>query len=116
MLGTCGVATLALGSGSIALIFLGALGYGFFHGTVNVMLPVFTKRSFGEKDYARIYSRISMAACAASVATGLICGTIIHLTNDFAIVFFGISIMMALSMILVIRLKKYSVLRNMKSV
>ena len=94
----------------MALIFAGAVGYGIFHGTVNVMLPEFTKRSFGEKDYAAIYSWISMSACAANIANGLICGTIIHRTGSFAGVLVGLAALLAVGAILVSMLRRYSLL------
>ena len=109
-IGVCGIATLALGSASMALIFAGALGYGIFHGTVNVMLPQFTKRSFGDRDYARIYSRVSMAACAANIANGLICGTILHITGDYTLVLLGLAVLLALGIVIVAMLRRQSIL------
>ena len=109
-IGICGIVTLALGSSSIALVFAGAVGYGIFHGTVNVMLPEFTKRSFGDRDYARIYAWVSMSACAANIANGLICGTILHVTGDYAAVFIGLAVLLGIGGVLVWMLRKRSIL------
>lgn len=105
-LGIAGVLTLAFGGGAAIFMYIGAIGYGFFHGTVNVMLPVFSEKSFGTKDYAKIYSRISMASCAAGLTTGLVWGTVIHVTGTYTIVFVGISCLMAVAAGLVVVLRK----------
>ncbi len=103
--GILGVLTLCFGGAFSALIFAGAVGYGFFHGTTNVMMPVFTERAFGNYDYAKIYSRISMASCAASVTNGFIFGTIIHITGSYQIVLVAIACLMALAAFVVLALR-----------
>ena len=43
--------------------------FGFEYGITNVMMPIYTRKSFGTKDYATIYSRISLVCSVGSITT-----------------------------------------------
>lgn len=105
ILGIVGVVLLAVGGASALLIYLAAFTYGFFYGVTNVMTPILTKRAFGNRDYANIYSRISMAASLAGATTGFVWGTLIELFG-FGVMFAGVGVFMAVTLVLVAMLAK----------
>lgn len=105
MLGIAGVVLLAIGGASALLIYLAAFVYGFFYGVTNVMTPILTKRAFGNRDYANIYSRISMAASLAGATTGFVWGTLIELFG-FDVMFVGVGVFMVITLVLVVMLAK----------
>lgn len=100
-LGVVGVALLAVGSGSAAIIYVAAFTYGCYYGVTNVMMPILTRHSFGNKDYAQIYSRISMAATLAGATAGFVWGSIIDATGTYSSMFIGIGGMLVLTVILI---------------
>lgn len=104
-LGVAGVVLLAVGGESALLVYLGAFTYGFFYGVTNVMTPILSRRAFGNRDYANIYSRISMAASLAGATTGFVWGTLIELFG-FGVMFAGVGIFMAVTLVLVAVLSK----------
>ena len=66
----CGIVGLTLFSfatGSVAGYYAAALGFGFYYGVTNVMMPILARRCFGNLDYATIYSRISVVASISNV-------------------------------------------------
>ncbi len=100
-LGVVGVALLAVGGTSAAIIYVAAFTYGCYYGVTNVMMPILTRHSFGNRDYAQIYSRISMAATLAGATAGFVWGSIIDATGSYATMFVGIGGMLVLTVILV---------------
>lgn len=97
--GISGLAMLLAFSESIIAIYAGATLFGIQYGVSFVMVPIFTRRAFGVLDYARIYSRVSMAAAVASVAAGLIGGTVIDATGGYTGVFGGIIAISVLALV-----------------
>lgn len=104
-LGIVGVVLMAVGGASALLVYLAAFAYGFFYGVTNVMTPILTKRAFGNRDYANIYSRISMAASLAGATTGFVWGTLIELFG-FNVMFVGVGAFMVITLALVGMLAK----------
>ena len=60
VLGIAGVALFALFPESAPSYYVAALAFGFYYGITNVMMPQLTRRAFGNRDYAPIYSKVSM--------------------------------------------------------
>jgi len=104
-LGVLGVGMFALGGASAMLIYAAAFAYGFFYGITNVMTPIITKRAFGVRDYANIYSRISMAASLAGATTGFVWGTVVELFG-FSVMFAGVCFFMLLTIACVVVLAR----------
>lgn len=105
VLGAAGVAMLGLLSGSAPAFYVAAFIYGVYYGLTNVMTPILTRISFGNRDYAKIYSRISMAASIGSMVSGFVWGTTIAATHSYMPMFVGVIVLMAITaaMVLVIR-------------
>lgn len=113
----CTIAGIALGIGGVLMLWLGGISglliyaasfiYGAYYGITNVMTPIFTRNSFGNKDYPKIYSRVSMAASIGSMASGFIWGALIDATGSFAVMFVGVALIMVLTMVIVLLIKKY---------
>ena len=101
-LGIVGVAAFALLSGSVVAFYAAALFFGAYYGITNVMMPIFTRRSFGDRDYAQIYSRVSMVASISNAAAAFIWGTVIDATHSYLPMFVGVIVLMALTVVTVI--------------
>ena len=83
-----------------ALLFCaGAFAYGIFYGVTNVMMPAFTVRAFGVREYPKIYARVSMAASVSAAVSGFLWGTIID-SFGFGPMFAGIAAFMLATVLL----------------
>lgn len=100
-LGVIGVALLAMGGSSMVIVYAAAFSYGFYYGVTNVMMPILTRRSFGNKDYATIYSRVSMAATLAGASAGFVWGPIINASGSYMPVFVGVDVMLLITIVLI---------------
>ena len=99
--GVLGIVLFATGAHSAILIYLAAFTYGFYYGVTNVMMPILTRHSFGNRDYAQIYSRVSMAATLAGATAGFVWGTVIDAVGSFLPLFIGVGGMLALTVALI---------------
>lgn len=100
-LGVVGVALLAVGAGNAAVIYAAAFTYGFYYGVTNVMMPILTRHSFGNRDYPQIYSRISMAATLAGSTAGFVWGSLIDVTGSYTPMLVGVGIMLLITIALI---------------
>ena len=101
-LGIVGVALLAFMTNSVAAFYAAALFFGAYYGITNVMMPIFTRKSFGDRDYAQIYSRVSMVASISNAAAAFIWGTVIDATRSYLPMFVGVIVLMALTIVTVV--------------
>ena len=95
----------AFGSGVILLstaFYAAALFFGAYYGITNVMMPIFTRASFGDRDYAQIYSRVSMVASISNAAAAFIWGTVIDATHSYLPMFVDVIVLMALAIVTVV--------------
>ncbi len=102
LLGILGVVLFALFAENAAAYYVAALSFGVYYGITNVMMPLFTRRSFGNKDYAPIYAKISMVASVSNAAAALIWGTVIDATQSYMPMFVGVIVLMVLTIICVL--------------
>lgn len=103
--GLAGAAVFLAGIASTAAaLYAAAFLYGFFYGVTNVMLPIATRRVFGIREYSTIYAGISMAASLGSIVSGFLWGTCVQITGTYLPVFAGVSIVIALAIVLVMAL------------
>ena len=107
-LGVAGVVLLFVGGASAVLLYVGVFVYGCFYGITNVMTPIITRRAFGDADYPTIYSRVSMAASIGSVVSGFIWGASIEATGGYALMFAGVIVVMALTVVAVVAIGRLS--------
>lgn len=98
-LGVVGLVLFVSGLHQVAFIYAAAFFYGFFYGITNVMNPILTKRSFGNLEYPKIYSRIAMASSIGSMTSGFIWGALIDATGSFNAMFYGVIVMMILAIV-----------------
>lgn len=89
--GLVGIVLLFVGTGSEAVILVGAFSFGIYYGVVNVMMPIVTRRCFGDGEYPVIYSRVSMAATISGVLSGFLWGTLIEMTGTYSVMFVGVA-------------------------
>ena len=101
-LGIAGVALLAFMANSVVAFYAAALFFGAYYGITNVMMPIFTRASFGDRDYAQIYSRVSMVASISNAAAAFIWGTVIDATHSYLPMFVGVIVLMALTIVTVV--------------
>ena len=101
-LGIVGVALLAFATGSTIAFYAAAICFGAYYGITNVMMPIFTRKSFGDRDYAQIYSRVSMVASISNAAAAFIWGTVIDATHSYMPMFIGVIALMAATIVTVI--------------
>lgn len=94
LLGLLGLGMLAFTGFSALLFCAGAFAYGIFYGVTNVMMPAFTARAFGVREYPKIYARVSMAASVSAAVSGFLWGTIVD-SFGFGLMFAGIGAFMA---------------------
>ena len=100
-LGVIGVLILGFMATSQATVFVGVFAYGFYYGLYSVMMPILTRKAFGVKDYPQIYSRVSMVASIAGVASGFAWGSLMQVTGTWMSVFIGVAACLALSIFMV---------------
>ncbi len=101
-LGIAGVALLAFMTSSVVAFYAAALFFGVYYGITNVMMPIFTRKSFGDRDYAQIYSRVSMVASISNAAAAFIWGTVIDATHSYMPMFIGVIVLMAATIVTVV--------------
>lgn len=92
--------------GSVSFYYAAALLFGFYYGITNVMMPILTRMSFGDVEYAKIYSRVSMIASISNAVGAFVWGTIISLTNSYAAMFVGAVLLMMITGVLVVLICK----------
>ena len=102
VLGIVGVAAFAFLYDSAIAFYAAALFFGAYYGITNVMMPIFTRKSFGDRDYAQIYSRVSMVASISNAAAAFIWGTVIDATHSYMPMFIGVIVLMALTIVTVV--------------
>ena len=107
-LGIAGVAAFAALSESVVAFYAAALFFGAYYGITNVMMPIFTRASFGDRDYAQIYSRVSMVASVSNAAAAFLWGTVIDATHSFMPMFVGVIALMALTIVTVVAIGRMS--------
>lgn len=100
--GIAGLALFALFGESVACFYAAALLFGAYYGITNVMMPIFTRLCFGDADYAKIYSRVSMVASVSNAAAAFIWGTVIDATHSFLPMFAGVAVLLALTIVTVV--------------
>ena len=96
----CGLAGLALFSfcaESMIGYYIGAGGFGLYYGVTNVMLPILARRSFGDAEYAVIYSKISIVSAVSNVVAALILGTLIDATGSYLSMFGCVAVVLCVS-------------------
>lgn len=101
-LGLVGLSLLCIPSTSAIVIYVAAFSFGIYYGVANVMMPIFTRKSFGDKDYSKIYSRISMSASISNIVAALVWGTLIDVTGSFVYMFVGVGILLAATIVLIL--------------
>lgn len=97
------------------LLCLAAFLFGVYYGITNVMSPIITRINFGVGEYPKIYSRISTGAAIANMVAALIWGAIIDATGSFTIVFIGVIVLMAATIVLVMLIKRLGVTQSMQA-
>ena len=96
----CGLTGLALFSfcaESMIGYYIGAGGFGLYYGVTNVMLPILARRSFGDAEYAVIYSKISIVSAVSNVVAALILGTLIDATGSYLTMFGCVAVVLCVS-------------------
>lgn len=96
----CGLTGLALFSfcaESMIGYYIGAGGFGLYYGVTNVMLPILARRSFGDAEYAVIYSKISIVSAVSNVVAALILGTLIDATGSYLSMFGCVAVVLCVS-------------------
>ncbi|MDO4503412.1 MAG: MFS transporter [Coriobacteriia bacterium] len=88
-MGMIAVVGLGLFAESAAVFVGSALLFGAFYALTNVMMPLYTRRFFGDRDYATIYSRVSMVASISNAAGAFIWGTLVSVTGNFLFMYVG---------------------------
>ena len=106
VLGIVGVALFAFFPGTAPSYYTAALAFGFYYGITNVMMPLFTRRSFGNRDYAPIYAKVSMVASISNAVAALIWGTVIDATHSYMPMFIGVIVLMLLSIVCVVAIER----------
>ena len=102
IIGIVGICLFICVNSSIAIFYISAFCFGIYYGITNVMMPIFTRLNFGNKDYARIYSRVSVITSISNAAAAFIWGTLIDVTGSYLPLFAGVIAMIAISGIFVI--------------
>ena len=88
--------------GAVPVFYASALLFGVYYGITNVMLPLFTRASFGDAEYARIYSRVSMVASISNATGAFVWGTIVSVSGSYAAMFGGAIVLMATTCAIVV--------------
>ena len=88
--------------GSVPVFYASALLFGVYYGITNVMLPLFTRASFGDAEYALIYSRVSMVASISNATGAFVWGTIVSVSGSYAAMFGGAIVLMATTCAIVV--------------
>ena len=104
--GIAGSALFAFVAGSVPVFYASALLFGVYYGITNVMMPLFTRRAFGDAEYAQIYSRVSMVASISNVIGGFVWGTLVSVTGSYVVMFVGAIALMAVTCIVVVAISR----------
>lgn len=105
-LGIVGIALFAVCAENIAAYYAASFAFGFYYGITNVMMPLFTRRSFGDVEYSKIYAKVSMVASISNAVAALIWGTVIDATASYMPMFIGVAVLMLLSILCVMLLSR----------
>ena len=70
------------------------------------MMPLFTRKSFGDAEYAQIYSRVSMVASISNVIGAFVWGTVVSVTGSYVVMFCGAIALMAITCIVVVAISR----------
>ncbi len=108
LMGIAGIALFALFAESAPAYYAAALLFGAYYGITNVMMPLFTRNAFGNKDYAKIYAKVSMVASVSNAVSALIWGTLIDATQSYMPMFIGVAVLMTLTIAAVVALGRLS--------
>ena len=100
--GIVGSALFAFFAISVPAFFAAALLFGVYYGITNVMMPLFTRLSFGDAEYAQIYSRVSMVASISNGIGAFVWGTVVSLTGSYVVMFCGAIALMVITCIVVV--------------
>ena len=100
--GIAGSALFAFATGSVPVFYASALLFGVYYGITNVMMPLFTRRAFGDAEYAQIYSRVSMVASVSNVIGGFVWGTLVSITGSYVVMFVGAIALMVITCVVVV--------------
>ena len=91
---------------SMPVFYAAALLFGVYYGITNVMMPLFTRLSFGDAEYAQIYSRVSMVASISNVIGAFVWGTVVSLTGSYVVMFCGAIALMAITCVVVVAISR----------
>ena len=100
--GIAGSALFAFLAVSVPVFYAAALLFGVYYGVTNVMMPLFTRRAFGDAEYAQIYSRVSMIASISNVIGAFVWGTVVSLTGSYIVMFCGAIALMVVTCAVVV--------------
>lgn len=100
--GIAGSALFAFLAVGVPAFYAAALLFGVYYGVTNVMMPLFTRRAFGDAEYAQIYSRVSMVASISNVIGAFVWGTVVSLTGSYIVMFCGAIALMAVTCAVVV--------------
>ena len=70
------------------------------------MMPLFTRASFGDAEYARIYSRVSMIASISNATGAFVWGTVVSVTGSYLAMFGGAIVLMAITCVIVVAIER----------
>ena len=104
--GIAGSALFAFLAVSVPAFYAAALLFGVYYGITNVMMPLFTRRAFGDAEYAQIYSRVSMVASISNVIGAFVWGTVVSLTGSYVVMFCGAIALMAMTCAVVVAISR----------
>ena len=104
--GIVGSALFAFLAISVPAFYGAALLFGVYYGITNVMMPLFTRKSFGDAEYAQIYSRVSMVASISNVIGAFVWGTVVSVTGSYVVMFCGAIALMAITCIVVVAISR----------
>lgn len=104
--GIAGSALFAFLAISVPAFYAAALLFGVYYGITNVMMPLFTRLSFGDAEYAQVYSRVSMVASISNVIGAFAWGTVVSLTGSYVVMFCGAIALMAVTCIVVVAISR----------
>ena len=105
-LGLAGIGFLCVNDATVMTVYVGAFLFGVYYGITNVMMPIFTRRNFGNKEYSAIYSRIAMSASISNIVAALLWGTLIDLTSSYLYMFIGVAALLVVTIALLLAMPR----------
>lgn len=104
--GAVGIAILWLVPSSSMLVLGAGFLFGLFYASGLVLVPLATRQVFGNRDYALIYSKVSMASALASAFAATIWGMLIQATKGYSALWpIGLALVAACLLLVVYALK-----------